>query len=1077
MSGCSPPDDAENSLRDIKPYVMASSAGSNRTNVFEESVGGVPKHFYPLRHSHKLKENRPTEKGTVAYLSGSSSSTSSKSCATDGQRHGVQRGTVYSEGDPSKNSATINQKLLRRSAASLPNSSSETEYSPPPDEDSNDDGSPFSSIPAPPAGSPPAVALPARCSGEVEGGGVDHRNDSSGSSTKAKGDKRGKVASMNLKPNQVTTPSTTFTSSSERTSTRSSPDEAKVAQMSSMGPGSSRLSRQSEAPSSRLPVGPTLLHPVTPSPMFYGVSHDQRSSLVSSVDVDVAVLQRDRRCREAEAYLALRMPSRAMRSRTSSNSAPTTVDHLTAPEAGPGTSSSFSLDRNKAMTQRHMDAVVEAYLSAPKFRSALQQFEKHLPVLEQRLRTAAASHPSCDATRVSMLCPNEAPKVRCRDTTGGYQLQPHDIELLAVDWARRARFMDDTLPWRPIDFTEADIRLEPLDWDVVDRASDTILGTTPSVGGSVKLLVEVLIFTEIDLPSTSAIPSVDYTNMFLLLGPLFVQMEVLLVKFIRLFRSIRAWETTTPEPSRSVYLEQRLLRCVLAYCRIHEADLTLSCLRRLACFIEEEGVPGAAPPLDDVVGHRHWECREGVNLEVRRPATVRLADGLGFEAGSANAVHHGRRTDDRDACRPPGRKIPGYLTKSGMQTHLNRATAPLPPLHAEVSEMVVELHLFVQQAARRYYIPAQLSASSVEELRYPSEGPPQLWVPSGLLRPPLGSTYGISKGSGATAAAGGAVPYPAYTDGGLYGSPTFLRGGGGSSNGLPHLTAPNSPLFPSSPSSRLATASPAIAADEYPRARTSVLDMDAKHLAHQLCLLSFRLFAAVHIRELLNNAWADPTMKSSVARNLNEMMDFSAHLQRWIAAVIVTPTTWELCQQSLQYFLELCRVLYEQQNYEMASAVLEGLRHPAVLLLEQQYGTLHSQSLLSSGENRERETLQELMDPFAPYSPSSLYSVAARTVGDMGAPMIPLLSPILEVVFRAQEVKGPTVSIRTQDGRTVVNWSKLMGLGKTVVLWMRCQQMPYSFCIDERLQEYLWSIKYHQWTDAVLIRAAGNPKQ
>lgn len=930
-----------------------------------------------------------------------------------------------------------------------------------------------------------------------------------------------------------------------------------------LGQAYSKASGQSEAPSSRLRHDGSVLHghhgmgQGGAGAFFAAPVRDVRSSLVSTIDVDAAVVQRRRRRQQHDLYLQATLhPASTPHSATTPGSSP--APSLTEPLRR------FLAERAEAPYRRHMEALVEHYLSAPKYTTALAQYRKHLPLEEQLLRTRDAQVRYAAATEMVLRPPRADGTATATPASGAaqsgvgvYRLEKTDLELLAGDMARRARLLDDTLPWRPIDFDDTGIRLEPLEHQQTDiTAADMLAGSgaAPAVGGSVNLLIEVLILTEMDVPFTSTIPMVNYTNVFLLLASLFVQTEVLVTKLIRLYRSVRAWEAEVEDTARAAYLERRILQCLLVYCRVHETDLNLTCLRRLAHLAASEGFVAPLNALDDAVGKDRWPCQEGAQTPERRRAaawaaavsagasttaspttttTAAAAAAAAAQNGSGNAAAP-TQSPLRQLKRYGFQELPRHHGAAGAAGAASAAVAfDFPvfsatqarvPLQHAVAQTMLEFTVYLQRTSAAYYRPIEVSPACVHAVPFPLAGPRRVFVDAAALRPSLGCTYSSphspmaadpaleddgpdssTRGNGNATASGAAS--------GDYRSPRAAspaRMSASASN--PYRVSPigaESTAFPT------ATATPSLSQQQQqagrpadgPGASTAAaqsvhagkaagspsaglaagavltekpllaVDIEMEHLSHQICLLSFSLFAAVHIRELLNNAWTDAVLKHSVCTRLSELMDFSVHLQRWVAAVIVAPSTWLECQRGLRHFLEVCRMLYEQQNYEMASAVLDGLRHPAVEAMERVFEEVRGQGLLTPVERREMETLLELMDPFASYSPSSLYSVAARTVGDMETPMIPLLAPILGVIFRSEDAKGPTVTIRASDGQAVVNWSKLIGLGKMLVLWMRCQYTPYTFSADPAIQEYLWSITYHQWTDAHLMRAARRVKK
>lgn len=1151
------------------------------------------------RHSSRQDRDRSPSRGTDARLAALADASHSMTTKREAAQQGGDNIATRHRGNAAAAAAVLqtgtgNVHVSPSSSSSSSSSaSSGTEYAPPSSGGEEDDGrgqekgggSPDKQgqPPLPPHALDAAAPQPTK----KEKGDESGKGDGHGGATSTRHVKGGMIGPSHSSPTD-SSHSTTTSTSTTADSTSDTDDEDGDGEDddgdSDDDRAYSKMTEQSEGPSSRVPFSNSGVHRHTiaspASANYYAPTRDVRSSLVSTIDVDVAVVRERRRQRQHHLYLqaALRQGSTA----AGTAALPST---LTPAQSG------FLRQRADAVYRRHMDALVEQYLSAPRYRTALAQFRKHLSAPEQEMRTAEAWGQYMRATQVSMPRPQEeeaggesrgnkaaaAAAAAGREgdwwrvgsgnagdgaaaaaaaTAGGgsssgaaaavasvhsgadrYRIEKTDLELLVGDAARRARLLDDTLPWRPIDFDATGIRLEALEHLQADLGgTDAITGgsVAPAVGGSVNLLIEVLILTEMDVPFTSTIPMVNYTNVFLLLASLFVQSEVLLTKLIRLYRSVRAWEAEVEDTTRAVYLERRVLQCILVYCRVHEADLTLSCLQRLAVFVASEGFLGPVNVLNDAVGKEQWPCQEGVYCLARRRAAA-YAHAMSTAAATSAAASPtstsvpafaGTRHYKRHGFLEPRRAVadggvaglfPQRTATFDPSAVLNPATRA--PLQSEVAQTLLEFIVYLQRTIAVYYRAIEIAPRTRQALPFTPEGPLRMYVDTAVLRPGLGCTSTSLRT--AMTADPRLSPEPFFSAEsvgarfservpgsssdrrpGSSGSPSrdHRFGGGGGENVMVSNRAYDgrqgegyrggSTTFGEAQQGRglggaggpwangpSPTPQPSTLETTVTQRPLSAVDIDAEHLARQICLLSFSLFTAVHIRELLNNAWTDTAMRGSVSRKLTELMEFSAHLQRWTAAVIVTPATWPECQRALRYFLEVCRMLYEQQNYEMAAAILEGLRHPSVEYLERVFAEARGQGLLSAVERRELETLMELMDPFASYSPSSLYSVTARTVGDMETPMIPLLAPILGVIFRSEEIKGATVSIRSSDGQAVVNWSKVTGLGKMVVLWMRCQYTPFAFPVDPEMQEFLWSTMNHQWTDALLMRAARRVKQ
>ncbi|ESL05157.1 hypothetical protein TRSC58_07217 [Trypanosoma rangeli SC58] len=620
---------------------------------------------------------------------------------------------------------------------------------------------------------------------------------------------------------------------------------------------------------------------------------------------------------------------------------------------------------------------VEAFLCANGYNEALRSFRMHLPLAEQQLQSFLY-HQRRQQQRRSR-CLVTTPSVQ----KGGqgalpspeYAMTNDDLLLLVMETVRRKQLLNDSLPWRDVNCQRKDHRLESLKRHQTpqehtstspDGGGATSLGS--AVGGSLDLLIEVLILVETDIPFTTGMPVMNYTNTFIVLASLFVMPEVLIVRLIRLFRHVQ--QDLLLDDSRRVFLQRRIVQFMTAYCSYHEADVTYTLLERLQQFLRK----------------------------------LYVTPSVGHSARSAEAV----------ACGEAKRSMAGTQQELGGFLFV----------HAEVAPSLNELSDFLELTLEKTYMAPQEGGSGVCWQRH-------------LTAPvrPLGTILKTSNQQACGAEAVDGVRAAFHEE--------CLKKEGGY------------------------------------QAEVAFTVVAAETLAMQLCLLSFKLFADIRLRELLNNAWGDEDMRRSVPNYLLRLIDYSSHVQRWTTAVIVSPSRWSECQKAMIYIIRLCRCLCDQQNYEMASAVLGGLQHPAVVALEELYqGRVEPHGILGDEEQRELMALQNLMDPFAPQeSPSSFARISSRASEESQAPMIPLLAPLLGVLFRTEEVRGRTVELSPTTGVPIVNWTKIMAIGKTVFLWLRCQNMPYAYAPDATLQHYLWQLPGHLLRDATLMRLAQQKRQ
>ncbi|RNC61881.1 hypothetical protein TcCL_ESM00495, partial [Trypanosoma cruzi] len=576
---------------------------------------------------------------------------------------------------------------------------------------------------------------------------------------------------------------------------------------------------------------------------------------------------------------------------------------------------------------------VASFLSAHGYKEALRSFEMHLPLAEKQLQSCLYHHQKQKRVQSQHLDTASLVRQGRQDTSSSptYALTSDDLLLFVMESVRRRQLLNDSLPWREINCQRKDYRLEPLeqchspqDQNPVSGDGDSAIFYNSAVGGSLELLIEVLIFVETDVPFTTGMPITNYTNTFILLSSLFVMPEALIVRLIRLFRHVQKQPRVLLDDSRRVFLLRRIVHFMTAYCKYHEADVTYALLDRLRQFLQSLNATTS-------VGHSLHDVQ------------------------SANFGGKGTST-----------------------TATQQIGGDFSLVSAEVTPRLDELRIFVERALEKTYtlFPERDGRGVCWQRKLTASVRPLGTILKKELKQQDGAVQAERVGSSLQ---GVCLKMEAY-----YTEVAFTA-------------------------------------------------VAAKTLAIQLCLLSFKLFADIRLRELLNNAWCDSTMRMSVPFYLSRFVDYSSHVQRWMTALIVSPTRWSECQKVMIHGIRVCRFLYEEQNYEMASAMLQGLQHPAVVTLEELYKKhFQCRSILSDAEEREFTALQKIMDPFASHeSPSSYSFVSNQALEETRVPMIPLLAPLLGVLFRTEESKGRTVELSPTTGVPIVNWSKIMAIGRT----------------------------------------------
>ncbi|CAD2215435.1 hypothetical protein AGDE_14512 [Angomonas deanei] len=742
------------------------------------------------------------------------------------------------------------------------------------------------------------------------------------------------------------------------------------------------------------------------------VVQENRSPLVRMVDVEVAVRKASLRTERAAEYfeLALHQASSSSQGRGSAavpNRKTMSADLQAIQEQLGG------------MYRRHMDAVIEDYLSQPMYKTALTCFQRHLPLAEQRMRTKGAMRVLNEVTSSTDQADGALPSV---SGTAEYKISSVDIELMMNDSARRNRFLDDTLPWRPVDFNRTDIRLDRIRAE--DTGGDTEVPSRPMVGGSVNLLIEILILSEEDPPFFSGIPEQSFTTAFMLLCGIFITPDALISKLIRFFRSVWRWLAKGGDQRRANYLQNRILLCLQAFCRYHECDITLFTLQRLAQFIKKSGFVSPFRGIDEN-DEEEWPCGIGV-----------FAGNHGGHSDPGGKLLHKHSFSTATNASPPG--SPHHKTGHSFGSPSTPVDS-LPRLSIDVEQSMMSLSIRVQMMLKKHYKREEAPPTE-------GKGGKHTLVNTSVPRDRTFTLY-VNEPKAMVHAGENEAPEvrnSRYTSLGVLPS-YWPKRGTENDVGL------------------------------------AVMDVDAEQLTHQLCLLSYELFSRIRVREVLFSTWHQYEVDVNVSYHLEAMSQYSRQVTLWTAACIVLQTRWADSQRTFRHWLETCKLLYDLQNYEMSSAILIGLTHPAVENTMSEYEKTFKQEMLKSSEKKDLERQKQLMDPYASFSPSSLNSITARTSTEMKQPLIPILSPILNMLKKFQQnffcLRQTTIYVRPSDGQRIVNWTKVLSIETTVRMWLRCQSEPYHFPLDPSLQEYLWSINDHTWTEASLMRLSQRSKK
>ncbi|CUG93945.1 ras-associated guanine nucleotide exchange factor, putative [Bodo saltans] len=149
-----------------------------------------------------------------------------------------------------------------------------------------------------------------------------------------------------------------------------------------------------------------------------------------------------------------------------------------------------------------------------------------------------------------------------------------DFHLIIAEEARRTSLLfDDDLPWRSEHLNETEITLVQVD------------SVSQAAGGTLELLLEKLIVSEKDAPYVDGKPDFNFTNVFLIMAPLFVCPDVMLTFSMKMFKTIAAHQRyLLLSDLRVVELQRRILSVLRSYLLLNSADFTVTALERLSAF-------------------------------------------------------------------------------------------------------------------------------------------------------------------------------------------------------------------------------------------------------------------------------------------------------------------------------------------------------------------------------------------------------------------------------------------------------------------------------------------------------------
>ena len=218
----------------------------------------------------------------------------------------------------------------------------------------------------------------------------------------------------------------------------------------------------------------------------------------------------------------------------------------------------------------------------------------------------------------------------------------------------------------------------------------------------------------------------------------------------------------------------------------------------------------------------------------------------------------------------------------------------------------------------------------------------------------------------------------------------------------------------------------------------SILDLDDLEFARQLSLLTFEIFRSIRLRELEHASWNDPILRQA-ATGVHAFVGFLDHLSRWLVQCIVSSPDSQVQRLCYRKVVRVARHLYDLQNYAALDAAYQCLDHNSVTALSA------AKEPLPNDEEDSLEAIRVAMNPF-----SMALSDLPHAIG---SPAIPLPRSVFMVLSRVEENYRTFIQ---QRGVRLVNWSKMVEVGVSLIRFASFQALPYNFVLLPNVQNFIW---------------------
>jgi len=218
--------------------------------------------------------------------------------------------------------------------------------------------------------------------------------------------------------------------------------------------------------------------------------------------------------------------------------------------------------------------------------------------------------------------------------------------------------------------------------------------------------------------------------------------------------------------------------------------------------------------------------------------------------------------------------------------------------------------------------------------------------------------------------------------------------------------------------------------------------LDAKEFAHQLTLVDFERFTAIHPSEFVIRLWEGA---GSRTRNLTQMIMWSNRISYFTATEICIQPDLKKRARLLESFIKVAKECHRVQNFNSLMAVLSGLNNSSVRRLKRTWALITPKALKELGQ------LEEVMA--GTHNFGKYREVLARIEAEEDSgPCIPFLGLILrDLTFlndgNPKKFKGG-----------LYNFTKLRRVSEIVFALGPFQSTPYSFRssrVSHSVKDYL----------------------